>query len=114
MPPGVNGMPRVTDRNLELDGYLLPKGVRLPSPSFISPCPCACTNISRRRAQTTIACHTYTLQHDPCVWGDDVEDFRPERWLESPERTAELQKAFLPFSAGSRNCIGKRYVPPPH
>ncbi|KAL9113019.1 MAG: hypothetical protein Q9227_002884 [Pyrenula ochraceoflavens] len=83
MPPAVNGMPRVADRDLELEGYLIPKG-------------------------TMITAHPYTLQQNPLYFGPDPHLFNPDRWLSSPSQTAEMHKAFLPFSAGSRNCIGKK------
>ncbi|EPB71359.1 hypothetical protein ANCCEY_09544 [Ancylostoma ceylanicum] len=43
------------------------------------------------------------VHRDPNYW-DDPEVFRPERFIES-----ELKHpyAYIPFSAGSRNCIGK-------
>ena len=42
--------------------------------------------------------------------GDDAEDFRPERWLDGTLEAKVGQKAFLPFAAGSRNCIGKDFA----
>lgn len=33
-------------------------------------------------------------------WGDDADEFRPERWLE--RERAELQRAFIPFGFGPR------------
>ena len=37
----------------------------------------------------------------------DPEAFRPERWLaDSPSDYQELEKKFVPFSRGSRMCIG--------
>lgn len=43
------------------------------------------------------------VHRDPNYW-DDPEVFRPERFIEG-----ELKHpyAYIPFSAGSRNCIGK-------
>lgn len=40
------------------------------------------------------------------IWGDDVDDFKPERFL--PGNVAKLPAhAWRPFEAGSRNCIGQ-------
>ena len=46
---------------------------------------------------------TYTIHRDPSIWGDDVEEFRPERWFERNQ--ADIQKGFNPFSYGPRYDI---------
>lgn len=38
------------------------------------------------------------------VWGDDVLDFRPERWLEDGKK--DLDHWLVPFSRGPRMCFG--------
>jgi cytochrome P450 len=42
----------------------------------------------------------------------DPEKFDPERWT-NPEVAKKLDKYFVPFSKGSRQCVGMQYVPPP-
>lgn len=54
---------------------------------------------------TIISAPTYTIHRDPTVFGDDVEEFRPERWFECD--SAAVSKAFAPFSVGPRACIGR-------
>ncbi|CAE6438968.1 unnamed protein product [Rhizoctonia solani] len=39
------------------------------------------------------------------IWGQDSEDFRPERWLEDADGT--FGKYYSPFSFGARACIGR-------
>lgn len=42
------------------------------------------------------------------VFGDDVDRFRPERWLEvSKEKLQVMEHYMMPFGMGSRTCIGK-------
>ena len=60
-------------------------------------------------AGTLIGSNIWAVQRDRTIFGDDVETFRPERWLEceaeqrsSMERTAELC-----FSSGRYTCLGK-------
>ena len=54
---------------------------------------------------------TYALHHNEEIWGSDSFEYKPERWIESPEnpkeRIKQQSKAFIPFSAGSRACLGK-------
>jgi benzoate 4-monooxygenase len=49
---------------------------------------------------TTVSVPSYSIHRDRKVWGNDAEDFRPERWFERDQAT--LQKAFSPFSFGPR------------
>eukprot|EP00928_Gymnodinium_smaydae_P095036 TRINITY_DN8100_c0_g1_i1.p1 TRINITY_DN8100_c0_g1~~TRINITY_DN8100_c0_g1_i1.p1 ORF type:complete len:525 (-),score=75.15 TRINITY_DN8100_c0_g1_i1:35-1525(-) len=39
-------------------------------------------------------------------WGEDAEQFRPERWLELPNLPSSFE--FSAFHAGPRECLGKR------
>ncbi|XP_067658778.1 ultra-long-chain fatty acid omega-hydroxylase-like [Haliotis asinina] len=66
-----------------LDGYHIPKG------SFV-------------------AVHLYNLCHNPHVW-DRPQEFYPERFL-SEEVKAQDPFSYVPFSAGSRNCIGQNFA----
>jgi cytochrome P450 len=49
------------------------------------------------------------LGRDPSQWGNDADEFRPQRFLiprtEMPQRDAF---AYLPFGAGPRACLGSR------
>ncbi|XP_033724689.1 cytochrome P450 4A25-like [Pecten maximus] len=57
---------------------------------------------------TLITIHLYNLHHNPHVWTDpDIYD--PERF--NPDTARELDTySFIPFSAGSRNCIGQHFA----
>lgn len=57
---------------------------------------------------TIVGCSAWTLHRDEAVWGEGVDEFRPERWIEaSEERKAEMKNSLFAFGAGARTCIGK-------
>lgn len=56
---------------------------------------------------TEITTHAYCVHRDRNLYGDDAEEFRPERWLESESRTYELEAGQFSFGMGSRVCLGK-------
>ncbi|OJE41947.1 NADPH--cytochrome reductase [Bacillus proteolyticus] len=47
------------------------------------------------------------LHRDKTIWGEDVEEFRPERF-ENPSTIP--QHAFKPFGNGQRACIGQQFA----
>lgn len=51
-------------------------------------------------------------QRNKALWGEDADEFRPERWLESETKSKCNANfgMFLPFSHGPRICIGKNYA----
>jgi cytochrome P450 len=51
----------------------------------------------------SMACYVYH-HHEPFF--ERPDEFLPERWLD-PEKATELERAWIPFSRGSRNCIGQ-------
>ncbi|XP_016998054.2 uncharacterized protein [Drosophila takahashii] len=82
--PSIPMIGRQTVQETELDnGLVLPKGSQI--------------NI-----------HVFDIHRNPKYW-DCPEEFRPERFL--PENCQERQPyAYIPFSAGQRNCIGQKYA----
>ena len=80
------GMREVQSSGTMLQGHFIPEGLHVGS----SP---------------------YALHHDPGIYSDPFL-FHPERWIVSDkvsvEDVAKAKSAFLPFSAGSRGCPGKR------
>lgn len=52
---------------------------------------------------TVVSCPAYTIHREKEIWGDDAEEYNPERWLKKDRK--ELEKAFIPFSVGPRACV---------
>ena len=58
-------------------------------------------------AGTSVALLFYAMHHNPMVYSE-ADRFRPERFR--PENCAGRHPyAYVPFSAGPRNCIGQKY-----
>lgn len=58
---------------------------------------------------TPVEINIWNLHHNPEVWGDDHMTYDPERFND-----ANVEKmdpfAFVPFSAGPRNCLGQNFA----
>ncbi|XP_057367005.1 cytochrome P450 4C1-like [Daphnia carinata] len=81
--PSVAFIMRCLTEDVEIGGYTIPAGVTVV-PTF------------------------YAIHRNPCVF-PDPEAFKPERFF--PENSIGRHPyAFLPFSAGPRNCIGQKYA----
>lgn len=57
-------------------------------------------------AGTVLSVPTYSMHHSKEIWGEDADEFRPERWL-GEGLTARQKGAFIPFSYGPRACVGR-------
>ncbi|RCI02684.1 cytochrome P450-dit2 [Rhizopus stolonifer] len=78
--PADNLLPRIAKEDIIVDGTLIPKG-------------------------TTVNIDIYAIHHDPKNW-EDVEKFIPERFAKGGEHDGHEGLTWLPFSNGSRQCIG--------
>ncbi|XDG05732.1 hypothetical protein ABKA04_005347 [Annulohypoxylon sp. FPYF3050] len=67
---------------------------------------------------TIVGCSAWIIHRRPEIWGEDVDDFRPERWLvdeklkgeeknEQERRVREMNGMMFQFGMGARTCIGK-------
>ncbi|KAH0848185.1 putative cytochrome P450 [Fonsecaea pedrosoi] len=55
-----------------------------------------------------VSCNAWIMHRHKPTYGEDVEVFRPQRWLDAtPEQQAAMNKALLVWGAGPNTCIGK-------
>ena len=85
MYPSVPIFARDLEDDLLIDGKTIPKG-------------------------TSALCFTFLLHRNPKVW-EEPSKFMPERFLAGSAAEEERHAyAYVPFSAGPRNCIGQRFA----
>lgn len=63
-------------------------------------------------ARTTILITPLLTQRNRSLWGDDADEFDPDRWID-PQRSARINAnpaMFTAFSAGPRICVGQSYA----
>ncbi|KAJ8107317.1 hypothetical protein ONZ43_g6772 [Nemania bipapillata] len=55
---------------------------------------------------TVVGTSSWVIHRAAQIWGDDAEEFRPERWLDC-EDPGMLKRFFFAFGGGTRTCIGR-------
>ncbi|KAF9698490.1 hypothetical protein EKO04_003484 [Ascochyta lentis] len=82
---------RLSIRNTTVAGVFIPKGTMM----FVVP---------------------WAVNRNPALWGENAEDFVPERWIDKATGRATMNGgadsnfAFLTFLHGPRSCIGERFA----
>ncbi|KAK3673769.1 hypothetical protein LTR78_006322 [Recurvomyces mirabilis] len=57
---------------------------------------------------TVVGINPWVLQRDPRVFGQDAEEWRPDRWLgDDKEEVKYMDQHVLSFGAGKRTCLGR-------
>ncbi|OHW97906.1 benzoate 4-monooxygenase cytochrome p450 [Colletotrichum incanum] len=79
---GLNITRVVPPEGAELDGHLFPGG-------------------------TQVAVNGWVLHRDKRTFGQDADDYRPERWLVDVEEAKRMERYMFQFGGGSHVCIGR-------
>ncbi|OAP59248.1 hypothetical protein AYL99_06546 [Fonsecaea erecta] len=58
-------------------------------------------------AGTTVGCAAKVIHSNRALYGEDVDEFRPERWLTDPEKKLAMERASMGFGSGKRVCLGR-------
>lgn len=57
---------------------------------------------------SVVSVPAYTIHRDKSVFGQDADEYRPDRWLtDNKEKRQEMDRYFSPFSHGPRACVGR-------
>lgn len=56
-------------------------------------------------AETELVVSIYELQRNKKIWGNLADEFNPDNFLPENIESKHVY-SFIPYSAGSRNCIG--------
>ncbi|CAN6564930.1 unnamed protein product [Malus baccata var. baccata] len=48
-----------------------------------------------------------SMHHEPALWDDDVNEFKPERFKDNIHGGCKHKMGYLPFGFGGRMCIGR-------
>ncbi|GLJ24466.1 hypothetical protein SUGI_0467240 [Cryptomeria japonica] len=84
--PPAGGLNREVHKDTTLGGISIPEGTQIMFPLI-------------------------SLNHDTSLWGEDANEFKPERFSEGISKAAkDGSTTFVPFGYGLRSCVGKNYA----
>lgn len=80
--PPATVLPRMAFEDLKLGDLHIPKGLSIWIPVL-------------------------AIHHSQEIWGDDVNEFNPNRFA---SKSFSQGRNFMPFAAGPRNCVGQSFA----
>ncbi|BGP01286.1 hypothetical protein NBRC10513v2_002238 [Rhodotorula toruloides] len=102
LEPPLSSTPRVAQKNDIIPLSVPVKSATDPSQTI--------DHIVVRKGQS-ISIGVYAANRDKSIFGDDADDFRPERWLDNKiETKVGGWSGLMTFLAGPRACIGYKFA----
>ncbi|KAF8408897.1 hypothetical protein HHK36_004966 [Tetracentron sinense] len=83
--PPIVFLVRLTYKKMQLGEISLPPGVLLSLPTIL-------------------------VHHDREFWGEDAQEFKPERFFKGVSKATKNQVSFFPFGWGPRICFGQNFA----
>ncbi|CAL9016818.1 unnamed protein product [Prunus brigantina] len=83
--PSIVALARTTHKKTQLGKLSLPAGVEVSLPILL-------------------------VHHDKELWGEDANEFKPERFSEGVSKATKNQFTYFPFGGGPRICIGQNFA----
>ncbi|KAG9244294.1 cytochrome P450 [Calycina marina] len=59
------------------------------------------------REGTSVGMNAWVVHRNRAVFGEDADEWRPERWLGPEEQRKKMEASLLTFGGGHRTCLGK-------
>ncbi|KAD3641969.1 hypothetical protein E3N88_31193 [Mikania micrantha] len=59
---------------------------------------------------TLLLLHLMLIHYDANLWGDDVNEFNPERFAKGASKAAKEPSSYFPFGGGPRVCVGRTFA----
>lgn len=56
---------------------------------------------------TIVGCNPWVIGRDVAIFGDDVDTYRPERWLRDAGAVKDMTQTMFQFGGGNHVCLGK-------
>ncbi|PIA32951.1 hypothetical protein AQUCO_04300126v1 [Aquilegia coerulea] len=83
--PPIPSLARITNKKIKVGEVSLPPGTQIVLPTLL-------------------------VHHDPELWGEDADEFKPERFFEGIAKATSNRTSFFPFGWGPRICVGQTFA----
>ncbi|KAL9245229.1 hypothetical protein vseg_018905 [Gypsophila vaccaria] len=108
------GVPAAEDlRNMKVLTMVIQESLRLYPPAIMSTRTALQeTTLNGIKVPKGVDIHVTIpiMHHDPDLWGNDVNQFNPNRFANGVGGACNAPQAYLPFGCGARVCLGQHFA----